>query len=130
MCMTLRVFVSKNQNHLVLYVARTEDGWAVDNTRDLDESRRAADKTGHPWLYHGLRHQCIQYPAALPICMKELWEKAESGELDTCELQTRLQQLGDWISEVEKATPSTGFWAMGRTAPDLKAGHDQGTADE
>ena len=35
--------------------------------------------------------------------LAELWNQAEEGEITFEELQIRLQQIADWISNVEKA---------------------------
>ena len=122
----MRVWQGIHGKELLLTVERTKTGWDVYYG---SPHTRGGDKTGWPVLYMELRHDSIQYPAALPLCMRELWDKAESGELNPQELEKAVGDLGDWISEVEKATPETGFWKDGRTAANHQADHSQGALE-
>ena len=62
------------------------------------------DKDGTGALLHNLHHDSVFYPEdGVKYALAELWNQAEEGEITFEELQIRLQQIADWISNVEKA---------------------------
>lgn len=42
--------------------------------------------------------------------MEHLWKQATEKNIPEKEIQAYLNELGAWISKVEKATPSGEFW--------------------
>ena len=68
------------------------------------------DKQGRPFLFDNLNQDSINYPADLGEYLEVLWDAAERNDLPEADIQACLDQLGVWIQEVEKATPS-GLWS-------------------
>lgn len=70
-----------------------------------------SNKQGEPTLSANLKHDSIQYPEeGIKYAFETLWELADETEMSVDELQTKLQEIADWISEIEKT--------VGRYQPD------------
>ena len=81
-------------------MSRTLDGWEVKHIA----INGACEKDGTGALFINLNHDCVFYPEdGVKYALSKLWEEADEGELTFDELQTKLQQIADWISTVEKA---------------------------
>ena len=72
-----------------------------------------ADPTGNPSLFDNLRHDSINYPAALGEYMEWLWNASRDGKMSDEDIQANLDRIGEWISETEKATPGGIFRDLG-----------------
>lgn len=64
---------------------------------------------GEPFLQKNLRQDSIQHPASLGDAME--WLFNEHPELTDEELQEGLNQVAEWVSITEKATPTGGVFA-------------------
>jgi len=81
-------------------IKRTVDGWNIEHIA----IGGACKKDGTRALYQNLNQNYIFYPEdAIKYAMTELWEQADEGLLTLDELQSKLQQIADWINMVEKA---------------------------
>ena len=87
-------------------VKRTEKGWHI----RFQHYNGECDKCGNPELFNILRHESINYPNDLGGYMEWLWYQVEEMNMTDVEIQKQLDVIGDWISTVEKASPS-GFFS-------------------
>jgi len=97
-----RVYSNRWGHDDVYEVERTGDGWKVNHFGN----RTVCDKGGRPGLFEELQHDWITYPTGLDDCMERLWIKAEEKGLSVAAVQAALQELADWVSATEKATPA------------------------
>ena len=102
--MKLVVYSRRWAHDDVYTINKTENGWYVRHLAINGE----CDKTGSPYLFENLDHDSISYPSDLGICMEYLWD--ESKDKDESWLQERLNELSEWIKNVEKSFPSSEFW--------------------
>lgn len=102
---TFRVYSSRWGHDDLYRIKRTIDGWDIFNL-----SGGACDKGGRPHLMENLRHDSIEYPARLESRMEWLWDCAALKGLTAPMLQDALQELADWISQIEKAAPNSDVW--------------------
>ena len=80
-------------------IKRTIDGWEI-RTFSSDEK---SDKNGDGALFKTLENDSIFFPRdGISYALKELWYEAEESGLTIDELQSKLIELADWISLVEK----------------------------
>lgn len=105
--MTFRVYTRRWGHDDTYMIERTVDGWdcahiAINGSCDME---------GSPYLYENLDHDSVFYPAdGVKYAMQRLWESADEGDIDFEEMSVRLQQIGDWISNVEKAVGTQPEW--------------------
>ena len=60
-------------------------------------------------LFNILDHDFINYPEELPGYLKWLWERAAEDGLAHEQVQEALTMLADWVSLVEKNSPTGVF---------------------
>jgi hypothetical protein len=101
-----RVYSNRWGHDDIYRVKRIPDGWYVRNMT----IGGPCDSGGDPFLFDSLKHDLIEYPINLRFYMESLWKKAKEKGLTHEKVQEGLQNLADWISITEKATPSTGIW--------------------
>lgn len=81
-------------------IYRTIDGWEVKHIA----INGLCEKDGTGALIMNLQHDAVFYPEdGVKYALSQLWEQSDEGKLDIDELQTKLQQIADWISTVERA---------------------------
>lgn len=98
---------SKRWGHDDTYkITRTEVGWDVRHLK----IGGPCDKEGRPFLFENFRQDNIQHPADLSGWMEWLWNQAEEKGLSQEQVQEGLQQLADWVSAVERDTPTGDLW--------------------
>lgn len=98
--MTFSVYTRRWGHNDTYRIYRTIDGWEVKRI----SINGACEKDGTGALIQNLEHDCVFYPKdGVKYAMNNLWEEAEDGKLNIEQLQQKLQQIADWISEVEKA---------------------------
>jgi hypothetical protein len=93
----------RNDNYKI---ERTKDGWNIDYFGIGGNS----DKSGYPYLFKNLEQDAIEYPNSLGRKMEWLWEEAKENGLSKDDVQEALNELAEWISEVEKKSPRKGVW--------------------
>ena len=103
---TFRVFSRRWGRDDTYRLKRTEVGWHVEHLM----IGGPCDKGGRPFVFDNLRQDHIQYPSDLGGWMEWLWEQAAEQGLSPEDVQNGLQQLADWVSEVERSRPSGGIW--------------------
>lgn len=80
-------------------ITRTVYGWKVNNI--LISSETLKDGTGG--LFNNLKHDSVFFPKdGVAYAMEKIWELADNGELNLNELEEKLQEIADWISDVER----------------------------
>jgi hypothetical protein len=80
---------------------RTIYGWYVTHISINGSSQK--DGTGA--LFSNFRQDGVFYPVdGVKHALETLWNDADSSEMSVEELQDRLQEVADWVSEVEKVT--------------------------
>ncbi|MGX6592753.1 hypothetical protein [Cetobacterium ceti] len=76
-------------------VKRTIYGWEINNVSTL--------KDGTKSFFVNLDHDLIFYPEkGVKYALEILWNLADNGSIGNDEIQLKLQEIGDWISDVEK----------------------------
>jgi hypothetical protein len=101
----LKVY-SRRWGHNDTYkVKRTETGWEIGHISISGE----CDKTGTPFLFKNLDHDSINYPEDLGGYMEYLWDQAYQKGLSHEQVQSALNELGEWICECEIKSPK-GIW--------------------
>ncbi len=103
---TFRVY-SRRWGHEDTYrVRKLVDGWYVGFKAHSGD----CDREGAPHLAGNFKQDSINYPAGIGFYMEWIWEDLDEGKIDETTAQERLQQLANWVSETEKATPDTIEW--------------------
>ena len=115
--MKLRVYSKRWGREEDYSVERTQNGWKIHGQHIFEGE---SDKTGEPQLFDCLDREFIDYPAKLGEYMEWLWEKVEENQMGIEEIQKCLDDLGKWISTVEKSSPE-GIWKEYRGTDRSKA---------
>ena len=91
-------------------VTRIASGWRFSHMQEIEAGRdgRVGGKGG-TGLFHLLDHDMINYPEELPGYFEWLWEQAAERGLTHDEVQEAVQQLADWVSACERASPGGAF---------------------
>lgn len=98
--LSFRVYTSRFGHDDVYNMKRTTDGWYVEHISINGPS----DKCGKGALKENLRHDgVIYYEEGVESALEILWNEADSTTMSIDELQVKLQQIADWISEMERA---------------------------
>ena len=88
-------------------ISRTVDGWYC---RHISINGKCK-KNGEGALFQNLEHDNVFFPRdGVAYAFEKLWEDADEGKIDFNELSNRLQQVADWISEVEKSILKQPEW--------------------
>jgi hypothetical protein len=87
-------------------VERTDYGWIVEHAG----VGGPCDRAGEPYLFQGLKHDSINYPADLGGYTERLRGQAHDRNMPDAEIEWHLDVLAGWIETVEKAAP-TGLWS-------------------
>lgn len=86
-------------------VQRLEDGWNFKHlTYNENSSKNGTwDDSGEEGIFKILNHDSIQYSfGSISSAFEQLWEIADTESMSVTILEERLQDIGDWISGVEK----------------------------
>lgn len=96
-----RVYTTRWGHDDVYRVKRTIDGWYVEHISINGPS----DKRGVGALKANLSQDSVKYyEDGVESALELLWNDADSTPMPVEELQTKLQEIADWISAMEKAT--------------------------
>lgn len=101
-----RVYQNRRGHEDTYKIKKTETGWYVSHISINGE----ADATGFRTLFMNLDHDSITYPNKIGDFMSWLWEQADQNLISEDEIQTKLQELADWISITEKSEPKWSGW--------------------
>lgn len=97
--MEFRVYTSRWGHDDIYRIERSILGWKVHHISINGLSL----KNGAGSLFENLDHDRIFYPKeGVEYALKNLWEVADSGNINFEELQIRIQEIADWISDVER----------------------------
>lgn len=86
---------------------RIATGWHLTFLTDSGD----CDKTGAPYLFKNLDHDSINYPKDLGGYLEWLWNKADEQSMSDADIQQHLDEIGNWIQQVEMASPVGGVWS-------------------
>ena len=89
-----------HNNHNTLI--RTENGWTITGASTFDN--HDADKSGKPAVFDALQHDIVSYPYNIGEMLEWIWKKASEGA-DIDVIKKAINDLANWISLCEKATP-------------------------
>jgi integron cassette protein len=91
-------------------LTRTKSGWIVAHMQEVTAGRdgRVGGKPG-TGLFNLLDHDSINYPEELPGYLEWLWERAAEDGLSREQVQEALTMLANWVSLVEKNSPTGVF---------------------
>lgn len=91
---------SRRWGHVDNYrIKRTIDGWEIGFFSDDKKS----GKDGEGALFKTLENDSIFFPRdGVSYALKKLWDEAEESGLTIDELQSKLIEVADWVSSVEK----------------------------
>lgn len=109
MTFELKVYSRRQKRSLNYRIEKTENGWNVKYLHTRFDND-ICDKKGAPNLYKQLNQDSINYPDDLGNYMEYLWNQATEEHFTNENLQEHLNELGEWISTVEKASPKGTFW--------------------
>lgn len=102
-----KVYTRRWGHEDVYSIKRTVNGWHCGYIAIRGECK----KNGEGGLFSNLDHDSIFYPKeGVAYAMEKLWEDADDGVIDFDELSERVQQVADWISEVEKSINAQPEW--------------------
>jgi hypothetical protein len=99
----VRIFTNRWGHYDGYNFTRIESGWKIDGASTFKQNQ--ADKTGEPALFSALKHDSVSYPVQTAELLECIWEKAKRGATQE-QVQKYLNDLAEWISICEKATPS------------------------
>ncbi|WP_025683049.1 hypothetical protein [Paenibacillus maysiensis] len=98
--LAFRVYSRRWGNEDTYLVQRRINGWHVQHL----SINGVSDKDGTGPLLMNLDHDSIQYPKdGIKYALSVLWNLADESEMSVEELQSKLQEIADWVSAVEKA---------------------------
>ena len=97
-----RVHNPKENRDINYRVKKTAEGWHVSYRAHNGECK--AD--GSPVFLNNFEQDRIIYPSKFGLYMEYLWEEAERENFSDDDLQVRLQQIADWVSQCTKSAPS------------------------
>lgn len=93
--LNFKVYTARWNGYDSYTVQRKIYGWDVDHN--------PSTKDGEGSLFDNLNHDSVFYPQkGISFALENLWKLADDGEIDFKELQRRLQEIADWISDVER----------------------------
>ncbi|KUP09733.1 hypothetical protein Q73_01310, partial [Bacillus coahuilensis m2-6] len=103
----LRIYSSRWGHDDIYSVKRTMTGWnfkhlSYDVNCSKDGTLNGEKSDG---FFSILAHDSIQYPYdGVKYALETLWKTADSTSMSIKELEIKLQDIGNWINAVEKAT--------------------------
>ncbi len=106
--MEIRYYTRRRESDNFCDIEKTSDGWVITATGLTTESG-PCDSYGKPSLFDIFDHDSVNYPEELGGYMDFLWRHAEEKNMDNDEIQTHLNALGEWVSIVEKNSPTGIF---------------------
>lgn len=91
---------TRRWGHFDTYILqRTDDGWRC----SFLSINGKCEKDGEGAFIENLKHDCVFFPEeGVRYAMSKLWEDANESKIGLDQLQQRLQDIADWISDVEK----------------------------
>lgn len=91
---------SRRWGHKDTYsVVRTTEGWNC-----IFFTKYVGGKNGEAIL-NSMVHDGISYPISLEYDFKTLWDLADNSEMSLEELQCKISEIAEWVSEVEESKP-------------------------
>jgi hypothetical protein len=105
MSMKMKLYSVRWGHDDIYSVMRTVDGWnfkhlSYNVSCDIDGTIKNKERSG---FYKILDHDSIQYPyEGVKYAFESLWKEADKDSMTVQDLQKKLQDIADWISEVEK----------------------------
>ena len=101
----MRIFSRRWGHEDVYRVSKTSTGWDFESLSGLEH----CDTTGAPSFFNSLKHDSVNYPAALPEYMDWLWQESTREGMSEQDIQMQLNLLAEWISATERNSPR-GVW--------------------
>lgn len=99
--MSFKVYTARWGHEDNYTLRRTHNGWNVNHISINGNTK----KNGTGALEDNLDHDSVCYPKeGIEYAFETLWQEADTTSMSIEELQSRVQDIADWISEVEKAT--------------------------
>lgn len=99
-----RIYIRRSRSYDIYRFVRIGDGWTVSAL----SHDGPCDRGGAPILFDALEHDSVNYPKELGEYVSCLWQASEDG-CDTHLIQQGFDQLGTWVSECERGTPTGLF---------------------
>ena len=104
--MEVNVFTRRFGHDDCYTIKKTDKGWYIEN----EYYNGDCDTFGKPTLFDSLNHDSVNYPEALGDYLDYLWR--ESSYKDNDWIQEKLNELFEWVKEVEESTLKTPFWKV------------------
>lgn len=93
--LNFKVYTARWNGYDSYRIERTIYGWSVDHS--------PSTKEGEGSLFDTLNHDSVFYPRkGVSFALEKLWKLADDREIDLQELKYKLQEIADWISDVER----------------------------
>ncbi|MGL5049203.1 MAG: hypothetical protein ACRC6E_01045 [Fusobacteriaceae bacterium] len=97
--LNFKVYTARWNGYDSYRIERTIYGWNVAHISIGGEST----KGGEGSLFNNLDHDSVFYPKkGVSFALEKLWKLADDNEINLQELQYKLQEIADWISDVER----------------------------
>lgn len=94
----MNLIVKREYGNRTYTLKRTLKGWNVKYYFDYIKS----SKDGNPGLIDNFSNDSISFPASIFDAFKDLWNIADKSDVKPETLQKYFNQLGEWISAVDK----------------------------
>lgn len=97
--LNFKVYTARWNGYDSYRVKRTIYGWYIAHI-SIDGP---STKGGEGSLFENLNHDSVFYPRkGVSFALEKLWKLADDGEIDLQKLRDKLQEIADWISDVER----------------------------
>jgi len=95
----IKIFTRRWGHEDIYIFKRTIEGWEV----SFMGERKECDRNGEGGFFDFLKKDFVFFPEeGVKHAVKILWEEADKTKMSIEELQRKLQEIADWISDVEK----------------------------
>jgi len=101
--MKFKLDVNSRYSPALISLEKTNDGWIVSADTNINLE---CDKKGIPGLFKIMCDHQIHYPACLPEFLQNWWDVLENG-VDTNRVQSSMNTMAEWVSEIDKSKPLT-----------------------
>lgn len=95
----IKIYTNRWGHYDNYFFKRTIYGWEFSSFSTYE-----CLKSGENGFFNSLEHDYVFFPKkGVSYALEILWEEADNAEISFEELQVRLQEIADWISDVERS---------------------------
>lgn len=104
--LTLTYWTRRWESTTTFHLSHTSTGWVF----HANAHSGPTDREGHPHLLGNLNQDNVSFPHGVDGYLGYLWGVIQEDKVDRDRAQGMLGEIGDWISETERAAPSWKEW--------------------